>query len=124
MLYQTACSTQITVGPKSVLTLYCVPNVLFLTSICSYISVQGKWLVLSCPLFGGFTGLEGIGANFSRIATGTITTHPRNFDHVPTILIIITVGKKCYTTSDGLSWPFRHQRCSFLACQKILKVYS
>ena len=21
--------------------------------------IQGKWLVLSCPLFGGFTGLEG-----------------------------------------------------------------
>ena len=27
--------------------------------ICSHISVQGKWLVLSCSLFGGFTGLEG-----------------------------------------------------------------
>ena len=34
------------------------------------------------------------------------------------------MGKKCYTTSDGLSWPFRHQRCSFLARQKVLKVYS
>ena len=44
--------TLITVEPKSVLTLYCVPNVLFLTSV----GVQG--LVLSCPLFGGFTGLE------------------------------------------------------------------
>ena len=52
-LYQTTRSTQITVGPKSVLTLYCVQKVL-----CSRISVQGKWLVLSCPLFGGFTGLE------------------------------------------------------------------
>ena len=56
MLYQTTRSTPITVGSKSVLTLYCVPKVLY----CFYlISVQGKWLVLSCPLFGGFTGLEG-----------------------------------------------------------------
>ena len=51
--------TNYTVGPKSVLTLYYVSNVLFLTSVVRHISVQGKWLVLSCPLFEGFTGLEG-----------------------------------------------------------------
>ena len=49
-------STLITVEPKLVLTLYCVPTVLSLTSRVTL--VQGKWLVLSCPLFGGFTGLE------------------------------------------------------------------
>ena len=58
MLYQTTRSTQITVGPKSVLTLYCVPKNI-VSDLCSHISVQGKWLVLSCSLFGGFTGLEG-----------------------------------------------------------------
>ena len=49
----------ITVGPKSVLTLYCMSPKCIVFNICSHISVQGKWLVLSCPLFGGFTGLEG-----------------------------------------------------------------
>ena len=58
VLYQTTRSTQITVGPKSasVDTLLCPKSIVF--DICSHISVQGKWLVLSCPLFGGFTGLE------------------------------------------------------------------
>ena len=59
MLYQTTRSTQITVGPKSVLTLYCVDPKSIVFNLCSHISVQGKWPVLSCPVFGGFTGLEG-----------------------------------------------------------------
>ena len=58
MLYR---SMQITAGPKPVL--ICVDTLLrfkcIVFDICSHISVQGKWLVLSCPLFGGFTGLEG-----------------------------------------------------------------
>ena len=48
VLYQTMRSKLVTVEPKS---LYCVPNV----GLCSHISVLGKWLVLNCPLFGGFT---------------------------------------------------------------------
>ena len=38
VLYQTMCSMQITVGPNSVLTLYCVPKVLFLTSVVTLVS--------------------------------------------------------------------------------------
>ena len=34
---------QITVGPKSVLTLYCVPNVLFLTSVVTLVSRGNGW---------------------------------------------------------------------------------
>ena len=41
----------------SIDTLLCPTSIVF--DLCSHISVQGKWLVLSCPLFGGFTGLEG-----------------------------------------------------------------
>ena len=43
MLYQTTCSTQITVGPKSVLTLYCVPKVLVLTSVVTLVSRGKDW---------------------------------------------------------------------------------
>ena len=55
---------KITVGPKSVLTLYCMCTcpksiVCFFTSVVTLMYIQGKWLVLRCPLFGGFTGLEG-----------------------------------------------------------------
>ena len=39
MLYKTTCST----GPKSVLTLYCVPNVLFLTSVVTLVSRGNGW---------------------------------------------------------------------------------
>ena len=47
VLYQTTHSTQITVGCKSVLTvtLLCPKSIAF--DLCSHISVQGKWLVLS-----------------------------------------------------------------------------
>ena len=58
MLYRTTRSTQIIVGPKSVLTLYCVPKVLFLTSIVILVSRGNGWSYINCPLFGGFTGLE------------------------------------------------------------------
>ena len=37
-------------------------------------------------------------SNFSRIATGTITTHPRNFGHTPWNF---DKNLRCYTTSDG-----------------------
>ena len=40
----------------SIDTLLCPKSIVY--DLCSHISVQGKWLVLSCPLFGGFTGLE------------------------------------------------------------------
>ena len=45
---------------KSVLTLYMSQygnGIVF--DLCSHISVQGKWVILSCLLFGAFTGLEG-----------------------------------------------------------------
>ena len=43
VLYQTTHSTQITVGPKSVLTFYCVPKVLFLTSVVTLVSRGNGW---------------------------------------------------------------------------------
>ena len=43
VLYQTTRSTQITVGPKSVLTLYCVPKVLFMTSVVTLVFRGNGW---------------------------------------------------------------------------------
>ena len=58
VLYHTTRSMHNTVGPKSGLILYCVPNVLFLTSVVTLVSRGNDWSC-SCPLIGGFTGLEG-----------------------------------------------------------------
>ena len=60
LLYQTVLSTLTKLEPKSVLTLYCVPNVLFLTSVVTLVCRGNGWSRSSCPIFGSFTGLEGI----------------------------------------------------------------
>ena len=44
VLYQTMCSTLITVKPKSVVDTLLCPKC-FVFDLCSHISVQGKWLV-------------------------------------------------------------------------------
>ena len=46
-----------TLFPNNYIGLLCPKSIVF--DLCSNTSVQGKWLVLSCPLFGGFTELEG-----------------------------------------------------------------
>ena len=65
VLCQTTRSMLNTVEPKSVVvTLLCPKFIVF--DLHSHI-VQGKWLVLNCFLFGGFTRLEGnIGCQILR----------------------------------------------------------
>ena len=44
----------ITLEPNSVLTLYCMCPKCIVFDFCGHISAQGKWLVLSFPIFGSF----------------------------------------------------------------------
>ena len=78
VLYQTTRSMLITVEPKLVVdTLLCPKFIVF--DLCRHIihSVQGKWLVLNFPLFGGFTGLEGnIGCQILGGGGGTAAPQP------------------------------------------------
>ena len=57
-------------------TFLCLKCIVF--DLCSHISVQGKWLVLNCPLIGGSTniGCQILGGGGGGAASGFDVTDP------------------------------------------------